>query len=181
MYFCRTKTPYGHFLTAKNSLAFKLPLANLKGVSEIRNSFPLMAASRNPKGRPQLTAGKRIRKIDARFTEEEFKTVLEMEKKLGIRRTDLVRIRLLNDGTNLVINAKELISQLDGIGAEMARAGNNINQLAKHCNTVVKHQQLPSRVVNEFNELMAIYLKGEQEMYKIFRQMYRVMKKDAKP
>lgn len=177
MYFCRTKTPYGHFLTAKNSLAFKLPLANLKGVSEIRNSFPLMAASRNPKGRPQLTAGKRIRKIDARFTEEEFKTVLEMEKKLGIRRTDLVRIRLLNDGTNLVINAKELISQLDGIGAEMARAGNNINQLAHYANILKIKGGLKEQVAERFNTLFENYIQNQKELEVALRKIIRLMGK----
>ena len=177
MYFCRTKTPYGHFLTAKNSLAFKLPPANLKGVSEIRNSFPLMAASRNPKGRPQLTAGKRIRKIDARFTEEEFKTVLEMEKKLGIRRTDLVRIRLLNDGTNLVINAKELISQLDGIGAEMARAGNNINQLAHYANILKIKGGLKEQVAERFNTLFENYIQNQKELEVALRKIIRLMGK----
>jgi hypothetical protein len=175
MYFCRTKTPYGRFLTAKNSLAFKLPLANLKGVSEIRNSFPLMTASRNSKGRPLLTEGKRTKKIDARFTEEEFKVVLELEKQLGIRRTDLVRMRLLNNAASLVINAKDLIASIDSIGAEMGRAGNNINQLAHYANILKNKGLLREQVAERFNMLFESYIGHQKELETALRKIIRLM------
>ena len=175
MYFRRTKTPYGHFLTAKNSLAFKLPLANLKGVSEIRDSFPLMTASRNAKGRPQLTEGKRTKKIDARFTEAEFK--LELEKQLGVRRTDLVRMRLLNNASSLVINAKDLISSIDSIAAEMGRAGNNINQLAHYANILKIKGILREQVAERFNLLFENYIGQQKELEIALRKIIRVMGK----
>jgi hypothetical protein len=177
MYFCRTKTPYGHFLTAKNSLAFKLPLANLKGVSEIRNSFPLMTATRNAKGRPQLTEGKRTKKIDARFTEAEFKIVLELENQLGIRRADLVRMRLLNNSRALVVNAKDLITSIDTIGAEMRRAGNNINQLAHYANILRNKGLLHEQVAERFNTLFESYITNQKALETALRKIIRLMGK----
>ena len=135
--------------------------------------------SRNKGGRPKKLDGHKCKRIEIRLTEQETVLLQQLEKETKISRSRLFVNRILNQQDFFV--TADLIQVLASLGSEIGRVGNNINQLAKHCNTVVKHQQLPSRVVNEFNELMAIYLKGEQEMYKIFRQMYRVMKKDAKP
>jgi hypothetical protein len=177
MSFCPTKIPFGHFQSTKKSLDFKLPLANLKGVSEIRNSFPLMAASRNLKGRPLLTEGKRTKKIDARFTEAEFKTVLELEQQLGIRRTDLVRMRLLNNAPNIIINAKELIGHLDSIGTEMGRAGNNINQLAHHANMLKNKGMLREQIAERFNTLFENYILNQKDLEVSLRKIIRMMGK----
>ena len=72
-------------------------------------------------GRPKLKEGGRSKKIDVRFTETEYKVVLELEKELGISKTELVRMRVLNNAGNIVINARELLGLLDDIGAEMGR------------------------------------------------------------
>src|SRR5438067_1532438 len=88
------------------------------------------------KGRPQLENGKRSKKIDARFTEEEYKIILSLEKTLGISKTEVLRRRVLNNAETTVINAKELITSIDNIFADMGRVGNNINQLARHANTL---------------------------------------------
>ena len=69
------------------------------------------------------TGEKRTKKIDARFTEDEYQVVLEMEKTLGIRKTDLVRNGLLKNSRSVIINAKELIGQLEKAGAEIGRSG----------------------------------------------------------
>ena len=68
-----------------------------------------------------MNCGKRNRKIDVRFTKDEYQLILELEKTLGVRKTDLVRGRRLQDAPT-VVNAKELIGILDGLGAEMADA-----------------------------------------------------------
>jgi hypothetical protein len=133
--------------------------------------------SPNSKGRPILKTGRRSKKIDARFTEDEYLTVLNLEKQLGISKTDLIRMRLLENIPSVILNAKELIEDLDYIGAEMNRAGNNINQLAKHANVLNKKGMLSIEIVQRNNELLenwiAIQRELETSLRKIIRQMSR--------
>jgi hypothetical protein len=129
------------------------------------------------KGRPQLKAGKRVKKIDVRFTEEEYELVLAMEKELGIGKTELVRMRILNDAERVVVNSKELIGHLDAVGAEMGRAGNNINQLARHANVLNLEGTLNASVAAKFNELMETYVKMQQALEISLRKIIRAMGK----
>ena len=46
------------------------------------------------KGRPSMKSGKRTKKIDARFTEEEFAVIIALESSLGISKTEIVRRRV---------------------------------------------------------------------------------------
>jgi len=128
-------------------------------------------------GRPKLKEGRRTKKIDARFTEDEYNLVLEMEKELGISRTELVRIRLLNNGGNIVINSRELLRHLDSIGVEMGRSGNNINQLARHANTLKLQGELSPSVAAKFNELLEGHIKIYQALEVSLRKIIRAMGK----
>jgi ABC-type transporter Mla subunit MlaD len=127
------------------------------------------------KGRPALTEGKRTKKIDARFTEDEYKLVLEMERTLGLKKTDLVRMRLLQNSKNVIVNARELITQLDQVGGELGRSGNNINQLAKHANVLNKRRQLSPIVVDHFNSLMENYNRLQKDLEVALRKIIRAM------
>src|SRR5258708_5125677 len=118
-----------------------------------------MADFKKLNGRPQLKSGKRIKKIDARFTEDEYKLIVALEKELGISKTELVRMRVLNNANQTVVNARELIRHLDAIGAEMGRAGNNINKLAKHANILNLRGALSPEVAAKYNELLEGYIK----------------------
>lgn len=128
-------------------------------------------------GRPLLTQEKRIKKIDARFTETEYAQVLAMEKTLGISKTELVRLHLLKDAKQVVINAKELISVLDCVGGELGRSGNNINQLAKYANTLHKKGILSPVVTERFNILFQTYLQQQKELENALRKILREMGK----
>jgi hypothetical protein len=134
-----------------------------------------MTFSRKVKGRPLKTEGKRTKKIDARFTEDEFKVVLELEKTLGISRTDLVRTRLLQDARLTVINAKELIALLDSIGTELGRCGNNINQLAKYANVLNKYGRLSPVVMERFNLLFEDYTENQKKLEISLRKIIRAL------
>src|SRR6185503_9621463 len=101
-----------------------------------------MNAKRKPGGRPKLTEGGRVKKIDARFTEKEYELILNLEKTLGIRKTDLVRQRLLENAPTVIINANELIGAIDAIGTELGRCGNNINQFAKYVNILQRQNRV---------------------------------------
>jgi len=128
-------------------------------------------------GRPKLIDGKRSKKIDTRFTEEEFGLIQELEKELGLSKTELIRERVLNKAGTTIINARELLQRLDGIGAEMGRSGNNINQLAKHANTLKLQGNLAPQIVSRFNDLMAGYIKVYQQMEIALRKIIREMGK----
>ena len=118
-------------------------------------------------------ADKRVKKIDVRFTEEEFKVVLELEKTLGVRRTDLVRTRLLQDARLTIINAKELIAALDRVGTELGRCGNNINQLAKYANILNKYGRLSPVVIERFNVLFENYIENQKNLEAALRKIIR--------
>ena len=134
-----------------------------------------MTFSRKVNGRPLKTEGKRTKKIDARFTEDEFKVVLELEKTLGISKTDLVRTRLLQDARLTVINAKELIALLDSIGTELGRCGNNINQLAKYANVLNKYGKLSPVVMERFNLLFEDYTENQKKLEISLRKIIRAL------
>jgi len=129
------------------------------------------------KGRPQLENGKRSKKIDARFTEEEYKIILSLEKTLGISKTEVLRRRVLNNAETTVINAKELITSLDNIFADMGRVGNNINQLAKHANTLKLQGALSPFVVDSFVIHFQKYLQLQQQLEISLRKIIRLVGK----
>lgn len=126
------------------------------------------------KGRPQKTADKKTKKIDARFTEDEYALICEMEKTLGLTKTELIRHRLLNEAGVLIVNAKELIILLDEVGTEMGRCGNNINQLAKYAN-ILRKRDIPSpAVIERFNILFTQYLQNQQALDASLRKVFRM-------
>ena len=126
-------------------------------------------------GRPKLKEGKRSKFINVRFTEDEYKTVCDLEKELGISKTELIRMRILSDAKRTVINSKELIRNLDVIGAEMGRVGNNINQLAKHANILKLQGALNPFVAEKFNGLFEDYIQVQQMLEVALRKTMRAM------
>ncbi|MCY1530418.1 hypothetical protein D9M68_656030 [compost metagenome] len=68
------------------------------------------------------------------------------------------------------------MKKLDAIGAELGRSGNNINQLARHANVLQKQGLLSQSVTIEFSSLLGSYVKVQQELDKIIRQIIRLMK-----
>lgn len=126
-------------------------------------------------GRPKLKDGKRIKFINVRFTEDEYKDVSELEKQLGITKTDLIRMRILSDAKKTVINSKELVYHLDKVGAELGRIGNNVNQLAKHANILNLQGGLNPGIISKFNELFGDYIKVQQLLEISLRKIIRAM------
>lgn len=122
-----------------------------------------------------MTSGKRIKKIDARFTEEEFNNIVALEKALGVRRTEIIRMRVLNNSAQMVINAKEMIQCLDSVGASLGRAGNNINQLARYANTLNKRGLLSPQIIERSNQVMADYITHQGQLEIILRKIIRSM------
>ncbi|WP_255496312.1 plasmid mobilization protein [Mucilaginibacter sp. FT3.2] len=122
-----------------------------------------------------MSEGKRVRKIDARFTEEEYRMIVELEQVLGVRKTDLVRTRLLQNSPAILLNAKELIALLDKIGAELGRSGNNINQLARYANILQLKAILSPVVAERFNALFETYLQNQKDLEITLRKVIRLI------
>ncbi|WP_073404950.1 plasmid mobilization protein [Mucilaginibacter sp. OK098] len=129
------------------------------------------------KGRPQLESGKRTKKIDVRFTEDEYSLISSLEKTLGISKTELLRKRVLNNAGATVINAKDLIISLDNIFSEMGRVGNNINQLAKHANTLRLQGALSPLIAEQFDTHFQKYLQLQQQLEISLRKVIRLVGK----
>lgn len=165
-------------MSDKNSLRnFHHPKKNLALRGQLKNFATrfFMGDLEKLSGRPKLVSGKRTKKIDARFTEEEYNQVLALEKELQISKTELVRMRVLNGAKQIVINSKELIKHLDAIGAEMGRIGNNINQLARHANVLNLQNALSPDVAVRFNELLDDYIGIQQQLETALRKIIRAM------
>ena len=132
-------------------------------------------SNRKLNGRPPMPEGKRSFRITARFTEEEYKIIEAMEKTLGVNKTDIVRSRLLNNGTTVMINAKEVITELDRIGTELGRSGNNINQFAHYANILEQRGVGSIRLVEHFNNLFDRYLEQRKELDTALRKVIRIL------
>lgn len=129
------------------------------------------------KGRPSMKSGKRTKKIDARFTEEEYQLIQDLEKTLGVSKTEIIRIRVLNGSAHLVVNAKAMIEQLDQIGAELGRTGNNINQLAKYANTLNKRGIMSSQIAERFEILFEKHIQIQTMLEISLRKIIRYLGK----
>jgi len=136
-----------------------------------------MADFKKLNGRPKLNEGKRNKKLDVRFTEEEYSQLATMEKAFGVTKTELVRMRVLYGADRIVLNSMELIKVLDGIGAEMGRCGNNINQLAKHDNTMKLVGALSPSVAAKFNALLEDYIRVQRAIETALRKIIHLMGK----
>jgi hypothetical protein len=136
-----------------------------------------MPDNRKQTGRPKMAEGKRTKKVTARFTEDEYKTISSLEETLGISKTDLVRERLLHGARLTTINAKELIIELANVGTELGRSGNNINQLARYANTLNKRNVLSPKLMETFNLLFARHLENRRELEVALRKIIRSLGK----
>ncbi|MBD1395155.1 plasmid mobilization protein [Mucilaginibacter glaciei] len=132
---------------------------------------------KNKGGRPRLASGNRSIKIVSRFTDDEYKQILALEQELGINRSQIIRTRVLHNADMIVVNSKELIKHLDSIGAEMGRAGNNINQLARHANLIKLTGNLPPAIAEKFNNLLESYVGMQGVLEMSLRKIIRMMAK----
>jgi hypothetical protein len=168
MSFCPTETPLGFPVSQKESCPADA------GGRNFRNSISLFMI-RNKGGRPPVGDEKRSFKIDVRFTEAEYRQVEQMENELGVRKTELVRRKLLYDGKGLAVNSGELMNRLDLISLELSRSGNNINQLARYANRLQKRGLLAAPVIDEYTRLLRRHQSDQSELAMLFRKLLRSM------
>ncbi|RZK27714.1 MAG: plasmid mobilization relaxosome protein MobC, partial [Hymenobacter sp.] len=110
-----------------------------------------------------------------RFTKQENTEMLGMVETLGTTVSHFIRAKALGTKSQ-VVNGVNLISSLDNIGADLGRAGNNINQLARHANTLNKMGKVDESVMNRFNVLFSDYITAKREIQVALRKIIREIK-----
>lgn len=118
----------------------------------------------------------RTKRFELRLSEAERSQFLELEKSLGLSRADIVRIRVLQYSKKMLVNTTKMMELLDGIGTELGRSGNNINQLARHANTLQKQGMLNPDPLNELTPLLSEYIRVQRELEKSFRKLIRLIR-----
>ena len=114
-------------------------------------------------------------RYSVRFTEGENTDLLAIAGTFGISVAELLRTKGL--GTkNLMVNGVHLIASLDALGAELGRSGNNINQQARHANTLNKEDKVDESVMNRFNVLFSDYIIANRELQVALRKIIREAK-----
>lgn len=118
----------------------------------------------------------RVRRFELRLTEAEREQFLLLEKTLGMNRSEIVRLRVLSQSSKVLVDSKAILRMLDELGAELGRSGNNINQLAKHANTLKIQGKLEPSDLSGFPHLISQYLKYQQMIALEFRSLMRLIK-----
>ncbi len=110
-----------------------------------------------------------------RLTEAEHEALLGMERSLGMARAEIVRHRVFGRTTQ-VANARQLMQQLDALGAELGRSGNNVNQLARHANTLNRQGTLGPAALAGINGALGDYTEIQHQIERKLRKLIRMMK-----
>jgi hypothetical protein len=108
-------------------------------------------------------------------TQEEYEKLQAQFQSSGQRYISEYLRRLVLDRSKAkrLINKSALIRQLDKIGTEISRIGNNINQLAKYANIQHKTGKTDQRTMIRFSSNMEKYLIKQQELVKAYRALVR--------
>ncbi|MGV8135036.1 MAG: plasmid mobilization relaxosome protein MobC [Mangrovibacterium sp.] len=125
-----------------------------------------------PKGRPEEN---KTAEIKIRCLLQEKEEIIRRAKTYGLTVTDYVLKKCLDK--KIVFNHIEIVQEIHQLNLEMARAGNNINQLAKYANTLQKVKRLKPEIANRLNTFMTDYLQKQDEIRKVFRKLTREMSK----
>lgn len=117
----------------------------------------------------------RTQRFELRLSEVERTQFLDLEKALGLSRADIVRIRVLQQSKKMLVNTTEIMKLLDSIGTEIGRSGNNINQLAKHANTLQQQGMLQSALIRDLAPLLTEYIRLQRRLEQSIRQLIRLI------
>lgn len=131
---------------------------------------------RNKPLKTETQKNNRVFRFELRLTENEKAQFLALEKSLGINRSEIVRNRVLNRSSRILVDSKTILQMLDTLGSELGRSGNNINQLARHINTLKLQGKLEPGELSRFPSLIADYIKYQRQIEQEFRNLMRLIK-----
>ena len=126
--------------------------------------------SARPKSRSEEN---KTAEIKVRCLLREKEEIIRRAKTYGLTITDFVLRKCLD--RKIVFNHIEVVQEIHQLNLELARAGSNINQLAKYANTVQKVKRLKPEIADKFNAIMTDYLQKQDEIRKVFRKLTREM------
>lgn len=124
---------------------------------------------------PKAPMKKRTAEIKARCLVEEKEKIKFLAKESGLNISDYVLKKSLDQ--KVWGNYKELHREIHSIGTEFSRVGNNINQLARHANTLEKIGQLDKFSVERLNLMLIDYLNKHDEVRVVLRKIVRELTK----
>lgn len=131
----------------------------------------------NKTSRTESTKDNRICRFELRLTKAEKEQFLSLEKSLGLNRSEIVRNRVLSHSSKILVDSKTILQMLDTLGSELGRSGNNINQLARHINTLKLQGRLEPGELSRFPSLIADYIKYQRQIEQEFRNLMRLIKR----
>ncbi len=126
--------------------------------------------------RAESTKDNRIYRFELRLTKAEKAQFLSLEKSTGLNRSEIVRNKVLSHASKILIDSKTILQMLDTLGSELGRSGNNINQLARHINTLKLQGKLEPYELSRFPSLIADYIKYQRQIEQEFRNLMRLIK-----
>lgn len=134
----------------------------------MKNKKPNSQRSGRP---PKKLTDKRTAEIKVRCLLEEKDKIKSLSAKFGLSISDYVLKTSLQQ--KIWGNYKELHGELHRIGTEFSRAGNNINQLAKHANSLNKLGKLEKSIVDRLNLILTDYVKKNEAIRVVLRKIVR--------
>jgi len=125
-------------------------------------------------GRPKaIDRKKRSSYVRFRCSEEEKKQISSLSKTYGISMTDYIMRKALD--MKLVTNHVQMMNEIHAIGNELARSGNNINQLAKHVNALNKAGRMNQKFLPQLADLLEKHHRRQDEIRTAIREIIREM------
>lgn len=126
--------------------------------------------------RAESTKDNRIYRFELRLTKAEKAQFLSLENSTGLNRSEIVRNKVLSHASKILVDSKTILQMLDTLGSELGRSGNNINQLARHINTLKLQGRLEPGELSRFPSLIADYIKYQRQIEQEFRNLMRLIK-----
>jgi len=110
---------------------------------------------------------KKRTRVEIRLTPEEKKKIQEYAKEDHLTVSNYIKNTAMRK--IFLANRVEYTSELRGLNFQIAKVGNNVNQIAKHLNTV--KETYPGDF-SAFQDVMARYLEKMAEAERLLKRMY---------
>ncbi|MGO3184462.1 MAG: plasmid mobilization relaxosome protein MobC [Aequorivita sp.] len=142
------------------------------GRIKFRNSI-LWKKSSN--GIKKLASNKKRKMYWIYLNDDEKSILKDQQSELGYKNlASYLRYKLLKDSEKMIyVDPVQHLKRLDLLGIQMAKIGNNINQLAKLGNQLKLQDKLSPEVVIAMNNSLQVYIDLKSEMKKIFDEILK--------
>lgn len=149
-----------------------LPIKNWK----IIFGTQIKKMKRKKGGRPLLAEDQKMtEKITLRCTKKDKEMLKEIAVICNLTLSEYLTKKGLDE--RIVENRIKILESLNTVQLELARGGNNINQLAKHANQIKKIDGLDEKMMFSYNLLLSSYVKNMYSLRTIFKGIYRELAK----